>query len=135
MKRISLLVLALLFVSQLAYASAWDLNDNKHIIVNNAATGKTTFVSTDIIQPKVSRILYFTVTGCKSNLPAPEVYAGLYDCTTAAGTLVSVLEGEVESPTDSTATLEYKRPLKIYNGVTILQGPYTTVTIEWEDHL
>lgn len=134
-RKIILLVLALILTSQMAYASAWDLSDNKYTITNAASTGKTTHVGTTIMIPKRCRILYFEVTGCKANQVGPEVYAGLYDCTDAAGTLVSALEGEVESATDSTAKKEYVHPLKIYNGVTILQGPYTTVSIEYEEVL
>ena len=135
---VSFIAIALLITGLLAssaYASAWDLSDKKYVITNAATTKLTTSVGTTIMIPKRCRILYFEVTGCKANQVGPEVYAGLYDCTSAAGTLVSALEGEIESATDSTAKKEYAHPLRIYNGVTIIQGPYTVVSIEYEEVL
>lgn len=126
-------VLALVLMSQVVSAAPWDLNDEKRVIVNTTGVGITTFIPTTIIRPNKDRVFKITVS---SALPAgftsTENFAALYDCTTAAGTLISALEGEIESSSAANVDLEWKRPLRIFNGVTILQGAYTVVLIEWE---
>ena len=131
MKKSIFIVLALILMSQLAFAdNPWELNDQKYVIANDASSGKTTHISTSIIRPDKDRVLKVTV--CPTDRRS-DAFVGIYDCTTAAGTLVSALEGEFEAKRDAgSESYEYKRPLRIFNGVTILQGPYTTVTLEWE---
>jgi len=131
MKKFALVVLVLALAFGLtSVADAVELSDQKYVIANNASSGKTSFISTSLIRPGKDGILKVVVTATDAR---SDCFVGLYDCTTAAAALVSVLEGEVEAKRDGgSANLEYIRPLRIYNGVTILQGPYTIVQLEWE---
>ena len=136
MKRcICFLVLALFLVGSMAYGA--ELKDQKYTIVNTTGTSKATTISTSIIQPNISRIIKVTVT---SALPAgftsTENVVGIYDCASVGATLNSALEGEVESASAATVEINYEgRPLKVYNGLSVVQGAYTVITVVFENHL
>ena len=130
-----LLVLALLLASVMpAYAVA--PSDNKYVITNTTAISQATAVSTSIIAPNIARILKVTVTSAlPKGATSTETVVGVYDATSSGAALNSALEGEVEGTTAATVEIKYERPLKVYNGITIIQGAYTVVVIEWEEHL
>ena len=143
MKRYLVVILALAFLlgpTVMAFAdSPWTLADEKYTIVNTTSATKVTTLPTTVFRAGKDRVFRLSVTN-SGLAPTAATYsdnfAAIYDCaalgSTSSFALVSSLEGEIEASGDETVNLEWKRPLKIYNGVTILQGAYTTVTVEWE---
>lgn len=128
---LSLMIVALLVVYAGSVQAAAP-SDKKYVIVNDTATKATKSISTSIIRPGKDRILRFEVTDITAAGGGTEVVAALYDCTTAGGTSNQVLEGEKESDDSDSVEEIYIRPLRIANGVTIVQGAHTIVLIEWE---
>lgn len=134
-KIVFLLVLALLVCSTVP-AMAVVPSDNKYVIYNSGATTKVTVVPTALIKPRESRILKMTVTSVlKNGSTAVEAVAGLYDTTTGSSAIDNNMECEIESNDSDSVSYEFARPLRIYNGVVILQGAHTVVQLEWEESL
>lgn len=140
MKRIFCFVAIALFAIGLvapAFAdSPWLLDDTKTVIVNDGYTTQVTAISIARIRPGKDRAMKVTVTskGGRLGSTSTECVAAIYDCTsgTSVASMNTVLEGEVETDGTSTGVMEWIRGLRIFNGVTILQGANTVVTIEWQ---
>ena len=111
------------------------LNNQKYFITNNSATSIATIVSTDIIpasgEAGITRLEVTPIlpsgatTGCN--------FVSIYDSNDLWGTSAGWMEGEIEAAASvGTLTKTYTRPLKITNGVVIVQGAYTVASVEWE---
>ena len=104
-----------------------------YVITNTTTTVQSTSIPTSIIRPGKDRVLRFKVTSALvTPSTAVEAVAALYDSATTGGALATVLEGEVESNDSDSVEEVYSRALRIANGVTIVQGAHTVVTVEWE---
>jgi len=128
-----LIVLALLASAIPAWAAF--PSDSKYVITNTSPRSQVTKISTDIITPGQCRILRVTVGVAFTPgfiCTSTESVAGLYDTQTTGGALNNCLEGEIESNDSDSVSYTYARPLNLANGVTIIQGAYTVVTIEYE---
>ena len=136
MKKLILgLVVALVLMGAVAHAADnQQLTDYKYMIVNNAEGTLVTPIPTAVIDPAKHRILCFEVGFVmgSSGSTNTESVACLYDATSAGMATNKVAEGEIESNDADTVTKTYKRPLNLMNGVTMMQGSYTVVMIEWE---
>ena len=138
MKKLLLILivpLLLMGLSTLAFAAdTYQLSDQKYAIANTSATTKVTYIPTTVIRDRGrDRVFKVTVNSILgAGLTHTEGIVAVYDCTSAAYLLASSMEGEIESNDSDSVSLEYKRPLTIYNGVAIAQGAFTTVLVEWE---
>ncbi len=130
---LSLMIVALLVVYAGPVQAAAP-SDRKYVIVNETTTSKVTCIPTSLIRPGKDRVLRFEVSSLTPYLgsASTEVIAALYDCTTAGSAINKVLEGEKESNDSDTVEERYIRPLRIANGVTMIQGARTVVLVEWE---
>lgn len=131
---IALLVMGLATTAFGAYAST-DLFDTKYTITNQTAKTVATIVPSSLISGDGSYQILSMDVGLASGQTgtSAEIVAGLYDGTTLLHTAVGFLECELESNAyQATASKRWIRPLKIYNGVIVVQGAYSTVTLEYQ---
>ncbi len=116
-----------------AYTST-DLYDTKLTITNAAATVKMTVVPTSLVGTDATyELLKVDVGQCINHTgTSAEAVVGIYDAADASYWSNAFLECELESNDDTTATKTWIRPLKIYNGLLIVQGAYSVVTVEYQ---
>ena len=108
------------------------------VIPNSLST--TTYA--DYIEPGKHRILSIEVTGTPApasgtlGIPpgstATEAVCSIYDSSTIGGATNRWIEGELESTDSDTVKKTYTRPLDLVNGVVVVQGAWTVVSIEYE---
>jgi len=143
MKRIlsSLFVIALLvaFVSPAMAESFSSENTEKLILLNtDTGLGMKTAIPTSAsgdrvyIQPGKHRIIQVVVT----NLAAlhTENVVAIYDASGVGTAGNKQCEGEIESADEDTIKMKWARPLKLVNGLVVIQGSGTSVTIEFEKY-
>ncbi len=84
-----------------------------------------------------NRLLGYSVasTGTDFSGTAHSAYFAWYDQTDTGDTKVTALEAEVEtSSTQASVTEWYAYPKEVKNGIVLLLGPRTCVTLYYEDH-
>ena len=132
---IALLVMGLATSAFGAYAST-DCYDTKYTIVNTAAVAKTSVVPTSLIKDNAEfELLKVDVCTAISGAAGTtgEAVVGIYDASAPQYANNASLECELEaSSTQETASKSWVRPLKIYNGVVVVQGAYSVVSIEYQ---
>lgn len=112
-------------------------NTEKIVLVNTGTTSQATAIATSAsgdsvyIAPGKHRIVKMVVSNIAPGA-STEVVAGLYDAASVGAATNTAIEGEIESNSQDSVTLEYSRPLKLVNGLTVIQGAYTSVLIEYE---
>lgn len=128
---------AILLSASLAYGAyaSTDLHDTKYTIVNTAATAKTTVIPSSLIggdsQYELLKVDIGTAISGAAGTTG-EAVVGIYDATGMLGANNAALECEIESTDNDTLSKTWIRPLKIYNGVVIVQGAYSVATIEYQ---
>ena len=131
----SLMIVALLSMGANVFADTADLYDDKVCIINNSGDAITTLIPVTQIVPNKDWITRISVSSTGTSVLS-EAFCAIYDASTVvimADTGTKTCEGEWEAENlYGSITHDYKRPLKIYNGVVIRQGAYSTVMIEWE---
>jgi len=135
-KILSIFAIVALLVAFSGTAEAAALRDTKYTIDNSSGTSSlTTLVPIALIIPNKSRIVSVIVTPTSPGTGAHyENIVAVYDASSIAGLIeTKAMEGEVERNDADSGEIEWKRPLKIYNGCVIAQGAKTVVNIEFED--
>ena len=124
------------------YTEKWNAVNNTanavYVVIptSKAANGRA------YIQPGKHRIVSLfvqgfpanaTVAGIPNGSTATEGVAAIYDATSIASANNKNIEGEIEhSNQGGGVTLNYTRPLKVKNGIVLIQGAFTTVKLEYE---
>ncbi|MFA5499495.1 MAG: hypothetical protein WC404_00270 [Candidatus Omnitrophota bacterium] len=135
MKRLLSAVLAALAISAPVYALGdqvyTGVNQRVYISENTTGLFKTTYVPTSGVDPYISpytdRILGFDVTPITSI--SYENVAGLYDATTSAQLTGPYFMGEAEGGTAFTGEKWFPYPVRVANGIAIVQGAKTRVNV------
>jgi len=115
------------------YAST-DCYDTKYTIVNNSTTTKVSIIPSSLIGANGTYEL-LKVDVSRSANPAGtagESLVAIYDSIVPLTSIGAFCECELESNDDDTISKTWVRPLRIYNGVTIMQGAYSVVSIEYQ---
>ena len=129
------LLVAGLSTSAFAASASTDLHDTKYTIVNNSATATATTIASGIIGGGSQyELLSVEVTQYLAGHTGTtgEALVAVYDSALPITSIGAFVECELESNDDTSVSKEWVRPLKIYNGVTIMQGAYSVVTIEYQ---
>jgi len=138
MKKLFALFIAIVLMSAVAapafadYAST-DCYDTKYLITNTTGAAKISTVPSTLISGDGKYVLLAVTVGPTNGGTgtSAEALVGIYDSSTILGASNGNLECEIESYNEETTTMQWVRPLKIYNGVTVVQGAYSVVTIEY----
>lgn len=102
----------------------------KTYTIDNKAGGRlTTYISTSSIRPNVDKILGFSIIGIETT-NSQELIAFFYDATT--GQPLNTILGELETIQESTNGIWFPYSRKLENGLTVMQGAYTTVIIYYD---
>jgi len=94
------------------------------------------------LAPGKHRIIKYEVSGMTANASGAagipigstsrEVVCSIYDAASIGAATNKTLEGELESNDADTVFKAFDRPMKLVNGLVIVQGAWTVVTIEYE---
>jgi hypothetical protein len=120
-----------------AYATT-DMFDTKYVITNTSTTlGLTTIIPSTIISGDATyHLLRVTVGHAGKGASYGEAYVGIYDATNPEHAVIGNLECELEAGSGlyGAPVVEkvWTKPLKIYNGVIVVQGCSSIVQIEYE---
>jgi len=104
------------------------------VLVNSSSTAAKTACSTSYVIPGKCVLLGYSVTMAGSaggtTSPEPELYIGLSDSTTGDADSYIIAESEraKATPFDNL----FVKPLEFDNGIQVRQGPYTCVTLYYE---
>jgi len=108
-------------------------SDTKYTITNTSAVSQITTIPSSLIgadgkfallRVTVGRTIGHTGTSA-------EAVVGVFDATNPLTATNGNLECEIESNDFDTESMDWIRPLKIYQGVTVVQGAYSVVSIEY----
>jgi len=133
---ICLIVASFLLMGAQAFADN-ELTDTKYLLVNTSDEKVGTLVPISLLIPGKCRVLKVTFSNIQADGDqggvSSEVYGALYDCSSVGGANDKNVEGEIESDDAGSVAIDYGlRPLKIANGVVIVQGSNTAALVEWE---
>ena len=126
---VALLVAGLATSAFGAYAST-DCYDTKLTYVNNSANVVSLQVPSSLIKDNGEFELLKVDVGIIGATGSGIV--SIYDASSYTYANNASLECELESNDAVTRSKEWIRPLKIYNGVTVVMGAYSIVTIEYQ---
>jgi len=133
------LLLAVFLVVVFMASSALALYDspNKELLTyvctNSSGVYTNTNISTSTITTQNHRILGFSMAAYDTS-KSTEWVVGLYDCDTDGEITDTYIFDEAEfGTTDNKAPRWYAYPKRLTQGLTVQQGPNTTVTIYYED--
>ncbi len=134
-----LAVLAILVMMTFVASSAFALYDAPNKILhtynkaNTSGTAKQeTAVSTSTIVPAYCRVIGFSCMPYDTTKNS-ELWIGLYDDATNAATSTDIIDEAAWGATNDRAPRWYPYPKELTDGLVVLQGMNTNVTIYYED--
>ncbi len=127
MKKAVLLAMVFMFICGLAFGQG-DTHQ-KYVyefrVVNDAPIGKTYIIGTDVIRPKIDKLVGYRVIPITSG--ATETCCGLYDGTDYL--LFGECFGESEAANGGSEGELWLIPKEIKEGVVVQQGAFTVVIV------
>lgn len=126
-KRICVLALVM-FMAAMVSADVTTLSKT-YSVENDSAVETLTFVSTATIIPGIHRIVSVSVAPTPASSQAST--GAIFDATSVSQVTLANMMGELESVQSQSANKYFAYPKTVSNGLAVLQGPKTIVTIDY----